>query len=98
MNSDGLLKCKDVLENYVSFSVLECVFKRLCFEESLRKAVSEMAEYLRELNYGDLVKIFFASSSRRIKKFVAAEVFYRSVLASVIRRISINIWPVLKGV
>ncbi len=87
LSADGVKKCRDILENYVSRDIVADAFEALCHEESIRAEISILAARLRGLGTVNLVKLYAKCRDRQIRQFVAVEAYHRSFLLGIVRKL-----------
>ncbi len=95
LSADGVKKCQEILENYVSNSIITDAFEALCDEENIRAEINMMAGTLRGLGTIALLRTYARCRDKRIRKFITEEVYHRSFLPVVARQLRKRIRGVL---
>lgn len=95
LTADGIMRCKDILESYVQDNILTDAFSLLCEVEQMDKEIHNMAKILRDAKIKELLKLYKVidkasdeNGAKRIKKYISAEIWNRSILAVMKRKIS----------
>lgn len=98
LTSGGVLSCKEILLSYVSENLISDTFSLLCGYEELTRETNNYAAILRKMKLVDLWKTYrelgnrkYGDEDMRIRKYILAEVWNRSVFARVKRWL----WAVL---
>lgn len=93
LTSRGLLQCKEILLSYVAEELLTDSYRLLCSYEDLTQVANEYACMLREMKnialfktYMELKKKKYADEDGRIRRYILAEVWSRSVFMQVGRK------------
>lgn len=98
LNSNGFLKSKRVLLGYIPEKTLEDVFISLCYEEQITMQVNSLAQMLRNIKTGELIKGFLEMAVWHKKtcqneyledtqRYYILELFYRSHLWQAVRKL-----------
>lgn len=98
LNSNGFLKSKRVLLGYIPEKILEDVFISLCYEEQITMQVNSLAQMLRNIKTGELIKGFLEMAVWHKKtcqneyledtqRYYILELFYRSHLWQAVRKL-----------
>lgn len=87
LSSDGVWVCRDILEKYVSPGIWWDAYEILCLEEERRYHISQMAKLLRAQDLKGLYKMYQEAPDVKIKRWVLAEVYYRSAPAAFVRKV-----------
>ena len=92
---DGIMQCRDILESYVQDNILADAFSLLCEVEQMDKEIHNMVKILRDAKIKELLKMYKVidkagdeNGAKRIKKYISAEIWTRSILAVMKRKIS----------
>ena len=95
LTADGIMHCRDILESYVQDKVLTDAFSLLCEVEQMDAEINNMAKLMRNMKISDLLKTYKAldnypddEATGRIRKYISAEIWNRSILAVMKRKIS----------
>ncbi|RHN14536.1 hypothetical protein [Anaerobutyricum hallii] len=98
LNSNGFLKSKRVLLGYIPEKTLEDVFISLCYEEQITMQVNSLAQMLRNIKTGELIKGFLEMAVwhkktcqneylENTQRYYILELFYRSHLWQAVRKL-----------
>lgn len=93
VTAEGLRKCREILESYVSQSILADAHELLCLEESARYHINEVARILREMGWRDLFNVL-AKGDAREKVYAREELRQRlclGVYREKVRRLFYNV-------
>ena len=95
LTADGIMHCRDILESYVQDKVLTDAFSLLCEIEMMDREIHKMAKLFRNMSGIELVMVYKEMDNYpvdenigRIKKYISAEIWNRSIFAVVKRKIS----------
>lgn len=95
LTADGIRKCRKILECYVQNNNIADAFSLLCEVEQMDAEINNMAKLMRNMKISDLLKTYKAldnypddEAKGRIRKYISAEIWNRSILAVMKRKIS----------
>lgn len=95
LTADGIMQCRDILESYVQDNILVDAFSLLCEVEQMDREIHKMAKLYRNMSVIELVMVYKEMDNypedeniRRIKKYISAEIWNRSIFAVMKRKIS----------
>lgn len=86
LTAAGVGICRKILRCYVSEDIIADALEALAEEKAVRMNINIISQTLRKMNLYGLARTFIKSDAR-IRRFVMAEVFQRSILIGCFRKI-----------
>lgn len=86
VTAEGVRVCREILECYVSKGIVLDAYKALCNEAELRESINAYAKMLRDIKLVGLFRMYI-KSAKGDRRYVAAELCQRFILAGCIRRV-----------